>query len=333
MDIKAARSRYDLQKEVEKILGEPQEMGKTWLWSCPFHSENTPSFHVYKDGYHCFGCGAHGDIFDWLAWATKTSLKDILHNHQIDPQAEAERKADYAQRAADELEAQIQRAQEVLLELRAEQKWQTYHANLDQLDGRPRTMWETRGVPLWYQDWLELGYDPNHKFWAGKEEFYSATLTFPIYQPATRDVLNIRHRLLGEAADKFGKYRPERAGLPASPFVASPDLPIKNTVIVVEGEIKAMVVWVTLGDPNIQVIGLPGSGNFHAPKDELIKQLSDCERIFLIPDPEVDSAPLANKLNKRARLITLREKVDDYINRLQLDKSWLQSCMRYARAV
>lgn len=28
---------------------------------CPFHSEKTGSFRVYKDGsYHCFGCQAHG---------------------------------------------------------------------------------------------------------------------------------------------------------------------------------------------------------------------------------------------------------------------------------
>lgn len=35
---------------------------------CPFHAENTPSFTVNDDKafYHCFGCAAHGDIFDWL---------------------------------------------------------------------------------------------------------------------------------------------------------------------------------------------------------------------------------------------------------------------------
>ncbi|WP_337996211.1 CHC2 zinc finger domain-containing protein [Oleispirillum naphthae] len=35
---------------------------------CPFHSERTPSFTVSerKGFYHCFGCGAHGDAFDWV---------------------------------------------------------------------------------------------------------------------------------------------------------------------------------------------------------------------------------------------------------------------------
>jgi len=40
--------------------------GKQWKGCCPFHSEKTPSFYVYDDGYHCFGCGAHGDCFSFV---------------------------------------------------------------------------------------------------------------------------------------------------------------------------------------------------------------------------------------------------------------------------
>lgn len=29
---------------------------------CPFHSERTPSFTVFQDNFHCFGCGAGGDV-------------------------------------------------------------------------------------------------------------------------------------------------------------------------------------------------------------------------------------------------------------------------------
>src|SRR5690606_41551425 len=35
---------------------------------CPFHNEKTPSFTVNeaKGFYHCFGCGANGDLIDFV---------------------------------------------------------------------------------------------------------------------------------------------------------------------------------------------------------------------------------------------------------------------------
>ena len=38
--------------------------GREYLGLCPFHNEKTPSFTINesKGFYHCFGCGAHGDI-------------------------------------------------------------------------------------------------------------------------------------------------------------------------------------------------------------------------------------------------------------------------------
>src|ERR1700710_3281910 len=33
---------------------------------CPFHGEKTPSFYVYDDHYHCFGCGVHGDAITFV---------------------------------------------------------------------------------------------------------------------------------------------------------------------------------------------------------------------------------------------------------------------------
>lgn len=34
---------------------------------CPFHQgDREPSLKVYEKDYHCFGCGAHGDIFDFV---------------------------------------------------------------------------------------------------------------------------------------------------------------------------------------------------------------------------------------------------------------------------
>ena len=34
---------------------------------CPFHADRVPSLKLYGDHYHCFGCGAHGDVIDLTA--------------------------------------------------------------------------------------------------------------------------------------------------------------------------------------------------------------------------------------------------------------------------
>jgi DNA primase len=42
--------------------------GREWKGCCPFHTEKTPSFYINeeKQFYHCFGCGAHGDVIRFL---------------------------------------------------------------------------------------------------------------------------------------------------------------------------------------------------------------------------------------------------------------------------
>ncbi|MCC6104932.1 DNA primase [Acetobacter sp.] len=40
--------------------------GKNWKGCCPFHGEKTPSFYVYDDHFHCFGCGVHGDVISFV---------------------------------------------------------------------------------------------------------------------------------------------------------------------------------------------------------------------------------------------------------------------------
>jgi DNA primase len=42
--------------------------GREWKACCPFHQEKSPSFTVndQKGFYHCFGCGAHGDVVSFV---------------------------------------------------------------------------------------------------------------------------------------------------------------------------------------------------------------------------------------------------------------------------
>jgi len=59
------RERIDL-REVVAETRDIQDRGDHCVTLCPFHNEKTPSLRVEADHYHCFGCGAHGDVFEWL---------------------------------------------------------------------------------------------------------------------------------------------------------------------------------------------------------------------------------------------------------------------------
>ena len=51
------------------------------LWSCcPFHNEKSASFHVKEEKgyYHCFGCGAHGNIFDFVQEVQGGSFVEVV---------------------------------------------------------------------------------------------------------------------------------------------------------------------------------------------------------------------------------------------------------------
>jgi DNA primase len=45
---------------------------------CPFHREKDPSFAVYPDHYHCFGCGAHGDAIAWLMETERLAFHEAI---------------------------------------------------------------------------------------------------------------------------------------------------------------------------------------------------------------------------------------------------------------
>lgn len=54
--------------------------GREFKGCCPFHNEKTPSFTVNDDKqfYHCFGCGAHGDIVGFVMQSTNLSFIEAV---------------------------------------------------------------------------------------------------------------------------------------------------------------------------------------------------------------------------------------------------------------
>src|SRR3974377_2338865 len=60
------------QADIVRIVGDYVRLKKAGAQNfsglCPFHNEKTPSFsvHATRQFYHCFGCGASGDVFSFI---------------------------------------------------------------------------------------------------------------------------------------------------------------------------------------------------------------------------------------------------------------------------
>lgn len=64
----AIKANNPLAEIVGKVV-QLKKVGNEYKGLCPFHAEKSPSFHVIPDkGFaHCFGCGWHGDVVDFVA--------------------------------------------------------------------------------------------------------------------------------------------------------------------------------------------------------------------------------------------------------------------------
>jgi DNA primase len=69
--LKASISLVNIVSRSIKLI----KRGSRYRALCPFHNERTPSFHVFDDHFHCFGCGRHGDH---LAWFTEFERLDFV---------------------------------------------------------------------------------------------------------------------------------------------------------------------------------------------------------------------------------------------------------------
>ena len=66
IDVDALKASHPLPDTIEQLTGERIERHKI---RCPFHSDDSPSLHVYEDGgWKCFGCGLFGDVLDFIGY-------------------------------------------------------------------------------------------------------------------------------------------------------------------------------------------------------------------------------------------------------------------------
>ena len=153
--IEEVRQKNDIVDVVSQYVKLTRK-GSSYFGLCPFHNEKTPSFSVTpgKQMYYCFGCGAGGNVFNFIMeyenYTFGEALKYLADRAGVElPKIEYSREVrQKAQEKAELLEINKQAAQYFYYQLRTE-KGQT---GLDYLKNRGLSEETMRKFGLGYSD-------------------------------------------------------------------------------------------------------------------------------------------------------------------------------------
>lgn len=63
MTVDEIKRTYSMREIVERY---GVRVNRDGMCCCPIHGEKRASMKVYKDSFHCFACGANGDVFTFI---------------------------------------------------------------------------------------------------------------------------------------------------------------------------------------------------------------------------------------------------------------------------
>lgn len=76
--IQELKARNPIDNVISRYV-ELKRAGSNLVGVCPFHSERTPSFTVFEDNFHCFGCSAGGDVITFIMRIENLEYRDAIH--------------------------------------------------------------------------------------------------------------------------------------------------------------------------------------------------------------------------------------------------------------
>ena len=164
--------------DIVQIVGERVPLRKagaaSWKGLCPFHGEKTPSFNVHGDKqfFHCFGCGASGDVIEFVKRSDTLTFPDAVR------QLAARAGMTVPEPEDAKADAESAREREALLKVHeVAAAW--FKAQLSAPAGRAALrVVRDRGLTAATIDQLGIGYAPNTGLHAhlAKEGFADALL-------------------------------------------------------------------------------------------------------------------------------------------------------------
>ena len=216
--LKTLRERIDIVEVVGRYV-DLKKSGKNFKGKCPFHPDKNPSFVVSPQlqRYRCFGCGASGDVFDFLMRMEGITFREAVEILAREAGMEVPRfsrlKSEELSHKKDLLYAVMEEAKEIYRE--------ALMKNEDALD-----YLFSRGLSLEEIDLWEIGYAPGGDFLKSrlKEkgyedgvlleaglitsrsiDFFQERIVIPIKNPSGK-VVSFGGRVLGKDFADVPKY-------------------------------------------------------------------------------------------------------------------------------
>ena len=314
VDLRDLKARHPLGEAVEAAGVALRGKGRVRQGVCPFHQEAEGSFTVYSDSerFYCFGCGAGGDVLDFVQRMEGLTLPEAIRRLDDGSGPVAAPVAPWKPAVATDLPPR----DPTLLTAAAR-----FYAGQLRRGGAARDYLASRGIGVAAARRLGLGYAPGKGLRAHLEsggfgqdrqrasglflergaERFAGMVTVP-------DIASGRARwLTGRAVDPQAKPRFQAVPGPKPALGLARLGPAPPWAIVAEGVFD----WLTLaawGYPACAALGTQGL-------ERVAEALRGCPRIFLAFDNDdagqVAAEGLKGLLGRRAAVVNLPDGVAD----------------------
>ncbi len=241
--------------------------GQNFKGRCPFHQDKTPSFTISpsKQIFHCFGCGAGGDVFNFLTRITGASFPEVVRDLGRKVGIEVQESSDRSSPVAAQT-ARIESLNQAVV------GWLRQNLNDPKLGEEARAYLVGRGMTDATLEQFAVGFAPNE--WDGlskvlmKQGFTAAELAMAGLTVAREHasgsydrfrarvmfpITDLRKRVVGFGGRILGEGTPKYLNSPDTPLfkkgqtlyaldLAREAVARLKTVIVVEGYFDAVAL-------------------------------------------------------------------------------------------
>ncbi|MHB9132617.1 MAG: CHC2 zinc finger domain-containing protein [Armatimonadota bacterium] len=219
------KTRVSILDVIGKVVNLHQR-GRSWWGCCPLHQENTPSLQVSPDNgagvWHCFGCGAGGDVISFVQKHYRVGFAEalrILGGHEPSSPLPPTR-------------VPIKQ-----LDTRPSDYWRQQLIGLQSLAGSPGAEYlQCRGIDLEYAFHSEVLY---HPLWYG----HAPAVLFPI-RNKSGELIAAEGRYFYEVVIHMGDkpIKKQTAGPKSQGVFSTPGAFAQPFVFLTEGPIDALTL-------------------------------------------------------------------------------------------